>query len=515
MKKQLNIKKLILLNLPYILMGLFSTNFGEAWRMAVGADASAKMLSFFSMLPVALASWWPSLHPLDLLVGLCGGGGLRLAVYLKSKNAKKYRHGMEYGSARWGTHEDIAPYIDPVFQNNVILTKTESLTMNSRPKDPKTARNKNVLVIGGSGSGKTRFWLKPNLMQMHSSYVVTDPKGTILVECGKMLQRGAPKLGKDGKPMKDKHGKVIYEPYRIKVLNTINFKKSMHYNPFASIWTAETLSKAMEVCDDPILSLALNLAFSCSLRIGEMLGLTWDCIDIAPQSIENGSAYIFVNKELQRVTRGALDDLSDKGVIKKFPPCIASTHTALVLKEPKTKTSIRRVYLPKTVAYMLVERKKEIDELMDLFGDEYIDNNLVFCSSNGRPMESQVINRAFNKLIKENGLPHVVFHSLRHSSITYKLKLNGGDMKSVQGDSGHAQVKMVADVYSHIIDEDRCINAQRLEEAFYSSKTPDPVEDTEPKTADTAVTESDAAKILELLKNPETAALLKQLAKAL
>ena len=178
----------------------------------------------------ALASWWPSLHPLDLLVGLCCCGGLRLAVYLKSKNAKKYRHGMEYGSARWGTHEDIAPYIDPVFQNNVILTKTESLTMNSRPKDPKTARNKNVLVIGGSGSGKTRFWLKPNLMQMHSSYVVTDPKGTILVECGKMLQRGTPKLGKDGKPMKDKRGKVIYEPYRIKVLNTINFKKSMHYN---------------------------------------------------------------------------------------------------------------------------------------------------------------------------------------------------------------------------------------------------------------------------------------------
>lgn len=243
MKKQLNIKKLILLNLPYILMGLFSTNFGEAWRMVVGADASAKMLSFFSMLPVALASWWPSLHPLDLLVGLCCGGGLRLAVYLKSKNAKKYRHGMEYGSARWGTHEDIAPYIDPVFQNNVILTKTESLTMNSRPKDPKTARNKNVLVIGGSGSGKTRFWLKPNLMQMHSSYVVTDPKGTILVECGKMLQRGAPKLGKDGKPMKDKHGKVIYEPYRIKVLNTINFKKSMHYNPFAYIHSEKDILK--------------------------------------------------------------------------------------------------------------------------------------------------------------------------------------------------------------------------------------------------------------------------------
>ena len=243
MKKTLNIKKLILLNMPYILLGLFATNFGEAWRMAQGTDASEKFLSLVAVLPGALQSFWPSLHPLDLLVGLCCGAGLRLAVYLKSKNAKKYRHGLEYGSARWGTREDIAPYVDPVFQNNVILTKTESLTMNSRPKDPKTARNKNVLVIGGSGSGKTRFWLKPNLMQMHSSYVVTDPKGTILVECGKMLQRGAPKLGKDGKPMKDKHGKVIYEPYRIKVLNTINFKKSMHYNPFAYIHSEKDILK--------------------------------------------------------------------------------------------------------------------------------------------------------------------------------------------------------------------------------------------------------------------------------
>ena len=259
MKKTLDIKKLILLNMPYILLGLFATNFGEAWRMAQGADASEKFLSLVAVLPGALQSFWPSLHPLDLLVGLCCGVGLRLAVYLKSKNAKKYRHGLEYGSARWGTREDIAPYVDPVFQNNVILTKTESLTMNSRPKDPKTARNKNVLVIGGSGSGKTRFWLKPNLMQMHSSYVVTDPKGTILVECGKMLQRGTPKmrpkLGKDhqlvkdrhGNPVyetvKDKNGKVVYEPYRIKVLNTINFKKSMHYNPFAYLHSEKDILK--------------------------------------------------------------------------------------------------------------------------------------------------------------------------------------------------------------------------------------------------------------------------------
>ena len=222
MKKQPNIKKLVLLNLPYLLMGLFATNFGEAWRLAVGVDASQKLLSFFSALPGALQSFWPSLHPMDLLVGLCCGAGLWLAVYLKSKNAKKYRHGMEYGSARWGTHEDIAPYIDPVFQNNVILTKTESLTMSSRPKDPKTARNKNVLVIGGSGSGKTRFWLKPNLMQCHSSYVVTDPKGSILIECGKLLQT---------------------KDYRIKFFNTINFKKSMHYNPFAYIHSEKDILK--------------------------------------------------------------------------------------------------------------------------------------------------------------------------------------------------------------------------------------------------------------------------------
>ena len=236
-------RKRFLTYLPYLLMGLYATNFGEAWRMAVGEDASAKLLSLISVFPAALKSFWPSLHPFDLLVGLCCGAGLWLAVYLKRKSARKYRHGMEYGSARWGTHDDISPYMDPVFWNNVILTQTERLTMSSRPKDPKTARNKNVLVIGGSGSGKTRFWLKPNLMQMHSSYVVTDPKGTILVECGRLLQRGAPKRDKHGKPLRDAQGKMIYEPYRIKVLNTINFSKSMHYNPFAYIHSEKDILK--------------------------------------------------------------------------------------------------------------------------------------------------------------------------------------------------------------------------------------------------------------------------------
>ena len=238
-----NTKRLVILNLPYILMGLYATNLGRAWRMAAGADMTEKMQSLMTVLPDALSRIIPSFHPLDLLVGLCCGAGLRLAVYLKGKNAKKYRHGSEYGSARWGNAKDIEPFMDPKFEENIILTKTERLMLSSRPPDPKNARNKNVLIVGGSGSGKTRFWLKPNLMQMHSSYVVTDPKGTILVECGKMLQRGVPKLNKDGKPIKSKDGKVVYEAYRIKIFNTINFKKSMHYNPFVYIHSEKDILK--------------------------------------------------------------------------------------------------------------------------------------------------------------------------------------------------------------------------------------------------------------------------------
>ena len=217
-----NTKRLILLNLPYVLMGLFATNLGYAWRLAAGADFSEKMMSLMSVLPDALGRIVPSFHPLDLCVGLCCGAGLRLAVYLRSKNARKYRHGSEYGSARWGGPKDIAPYIDPNFDNNILLTQTERLTMNNRPKDPKTARNKNVLIVGGSGSGKTRFWIKPNLLQMHSSYVLTDPKGTTVLEVGNAF------LKKD---------------YRIKIFNIINFGKSMHYNPFHYIHSEKDILK--------------------------------------------------------------------------------------------------------------------------------------------------------------------------------------------------------------------------------------------------------------------------------
>ena len=243
MKKKLDIKKLVLLNLPYVFAFYFVDKLAAVFRLAPGTEFIDKLTGGFANFGAAFANPLPSFHPVDLLIGVAGGALLKLAVYIKGKNRKKFRQGEEYGSARWGRPEDIRPYMDDDFSNNVILTQTEGLTMNSRPKQPKYARNKNILVIGGSGSGKTRFFVKPNLMQMHSSYVVTDPKGTILVECGKMLQRGTPKLGKDGKPMKDKHGKDIYEPYRIKVLNTINFKKSMHYNPFAYIHSEKDILK--------------------------------------------------------------------------------------------------------------------------------------------------------------------------------------------------------------------------------------------------------------------------------
>ena len=214
--------KLLALYLPYLLLGLVATNLGEAWRLAEGKELGDKIMSMMGTIPVAFADPLPSLHPLDLLVGLCCGAGLWLAVYLKGKNAKKYRHGMEYGSARWGTPKDIEPFMAPKFEDNIILTKTERLMMSNRPPDPKNARNKNVLVVGGSGSGKTRFWLKPNLLQCHSSYVVTDPKGTIVLECGNaMLKNG----------------------YKVKILNTINFSKSMHYNPFAYVHSEKDILK--------------------------------------------------------------------------------------------------------------------------------------------------------------------------------------------------------------------------------------------------------------------------------
>lgn len=241
------LKKALLPNLPYLLFAWLFDKLCQAVRLSPGADASEKLLRIAQGFTEAFASLWLSLHPLDLLLGVAGAALVRLAVYLKAKNAKKYRRGVEYGSARWGRPEDIAPYIDPVPDWNIPLTRTESLTMTSRPKDPKTARNKNILVIGGSGSGKTRFFVKPSIMQMHSSYVITDPKGQLLKETGKMLLHGGPKRDENGKLVRDGRGKVVYEPYRIKVLNTINFSKSMKYNPLAYVRSEKDILKLVNV----------------------------------------------------------------------------------------------------------------------------------------------------------------------------------------------------------------------------------------------------------------------------
>lgn len=236
------LKKQVILHLPYVLFLLVFAKLGEAVRLAPGADASQKLLGLSEGFALAFQSMWPG-AAMDWLIGFCGAAIMRLAVYLRGKDAKKYRKNVEYGSARWGNKADIAPFMDPKPENNIILTQSEGLMLNGRPKNPANARNKNVLVVGGSGSGKTRFFIKPNLMQMHSSYVVTDPKGTVLVECGKMLQRGTPKLDKDGKPMRNEKGKIIYEPYKIRVFNTINFQKSMHFNPFAYIHSEKDILK--------------------------------------------------------------------------------------------------------------------------------------------------------------------------------------------------------------------------------------------------------------------------------
>ncbi len=304
------------------------------------------------------------------------------------------------------------------------------------------------------------------------------------------------------------------------------------------IWTVETLLHALEVCEDDMLALAINVSFSCSLRMGEMLGLTWDCINISDEAVANNCCSLYINKEQQRVNKTVMSELNKKDVIMVYPEANKQNKTVLVLKAPKTKSSVRKVFLPSTVVEMLKKKREQIEDMKHIYGGEYLDYDLVFCHPNGRPIESSVIRTALERLIKEHNLPKVVFHSFRHASITYKLKWNGGDMKSVQGDSGHAQLDMIADVYSHIIDEDRRFNAQKFEEQFYQTKgvrtkegqtVPKPTFEAvterektsaykekieEPEQADTSSLDpSNLATLTKLLANPETAALLKALAK--
>lgn len=284
------------------------------------------------------------------------------------------------------------------------------------------------------------------------------------------------------------------------------------------IWTAETLFHALEVCDDPRLRLCINLSFSCSLRLGELLGLTWDCVDISPESIETGRASIYINKELQRVDIASLNALENKNVITRFPSLSSRCTTVQVLKSPKTDSSIRTIFLPKTVAEMLVHYKAEQDMTKDALGAEYADYNLVVAGPLGMPTEQSTINGALKQLIEENDLPKVVFHSFRHSSITYKLKLNGGDIKAVQGDSGHAQASMVTEQYAHILDDDRRLNAQRFDDFFYQhhGAEPEALPRAEQSTPKASPVDTDAvAALAKLLADPSMATLIKNLAKNL
>ena len=279
------------------------------------------------------------------------------------------------------------------------------------------------------------------------------------------------------------------------------------------IWTADELFHALSLCESDILALAINLSFSCSLRMGELLGLTWDCVDISDEAIESGNASIRVEKELQRVSRNAMQTLSEKDVIMTFPSLLANTTTQLVLKKPKTKTSVRRVWLPRTVAVMLRETKRGQEEMQEILGSEYTDYNLVMAMVNGKPIEQNYLSRLFRELISKNNLRPVVFHSIRHTSTTYKLKLNGGDVKAVQGDTGHAQSKMVMDTYSHILDEDRRDNAAMFEQMFYRRNYGERPEEAAPITDSGCVKEKehpspapDLSSIMELLsKSPELA----------
>lgn len=287
-------------------------------------------------------------------------------------------------------------------------------------------------------------------------------------------------------------------PFENIVIPKVEYKKR-------DIWTTENIRKALNSCTDTKLYIAMNLAFACSLRIGEILGLTWDNVHISDDDIARDDAYIYVDKELTRASKRAIEMLGEKDIIRIFKPLMANTSTRLILKKPKTKSSERKVWLPKTVAYIMKEWKKSQEEIKGFLGDEYEDFNLVIALPNGRPCENRVLEKEFTKLKEEAGLPNVVFHSLRHSSTTYKLKLNHGDLKATQGDTGHSQINMITDVYAHILDEDRKVNAQRFESAFYAN--PD-LRDVRPPQEKTEATIDIAALIEQLQANPELAAAL-------
>ena len=498
--------KLLALYLPYILLGLVATNLGEAWRLAEGKELGEHIMSMMGTFPVAFANPLPSLHPLDLLVGLCCSAGLRLAVYLRGKNAKKYRHGMEYGSARWGTAKDIEPFQAPKFADNIILTKTERLMMSNRPPDPKNARNKNVLVVGGSGSGKTRFWLKPNLLQCHSSYVVTDPKGTIVLECGQaMLKNG----------------------YKVKILNTINFKKSMHYNPFSYVHSEKDILKLVTTLmtntkgegsgGDPFWEKSERLLLTALIAylhyeapveeqnfatLLEMLNTMQvleddeeyqNPVDLLFEDLAKKKPNSFAGRQykLYKLAAGK----TAKSILISCGARLApfDINHNLVYRVQEDGTCTNHVNSPKTKAGIRIIPM--IDEVFDAFLEEYqyqkvigfctdeIDgySGFVFCTGDGKVYLPNAINRTIrsicadynkeeeSKAKEENRdpvlLPKFSCHILRHTFCT-RFCENETNLKVIQEIMGHADISTTMDVYAEATQEKKKESMTSLQSAL-------------------------------------------------
>lgn len=369
--KRADQKKLFLANFPYLMFAYFFNKIAWLYRVNTGATSWDKFMDTITYFELAFRNLWPSLNHMDLFWGIAGGMVVKFVIIYRTKNARKYRLGVEYGSARWGTEKDIRPYADPEFENNIILTETESLTMSSRPKNPKYARNKNILVIGGSGSGKTRFFVKPNIMQMHSSYVITDPKGTVLLEVGSMLAKGSPMTDENGKIVRDKEGKVIYEPYKIKVLNTINFKKSMHYNPFVYIRSEKDILKLVTT----IIANTKGEGQQSGEDFWVKAEKLYYCALIG---------YIWYEGRLPIHVRCLLDEFANIGQIPKFEKLIATIRSreisaSIILQ---SKSQLKAIYKDNadtiegncdTTLFLGGKEKTTLKEIAEILGKETID----------------------------------------------------------------------------------------------------------------------------------------------
>ena len=539
----MNMKKLFLLNLPYLLFVYPFDKLAQAFRLAPGANLSGKLLSIGDGFTAAFSSPWLSFHPTDLLIGIAGAVVLRMAVYLKGKNAKKYRHGI---IKRKKNYSVVYNYVD---ENGETKQKWETWHTHKEALKRKAEienQQHTGTFLPPSNQTITEFLYDFVSLYGEKKWGVSmyDSQTALIANyinpiIGDMEVQAVTPRAVDGyiqtlqktKSVSTKTRKAVTTYVSDKTIEKIikllrcAFKQAVRWeiiarNPFDNvilpkteyakrdIWTADMIRLALDKCTDSKLYVAMNLSFACSLRMGEILGLTWENVHISDEDITADNAYVYIDKELTRASKRAIETLGEKDIYYIFTPLMPNTSTRIVLKKPKTDSSIRKVWLPKTLAYILREWKKSQDELKGFLGDEYQDFDLVVALPNGRPCEDRIILKEFAKLREDAGLPKVVFHSLRHSSTTYKLKLNHGDLKATQGDTGHAEIDMITSIYAHILDEDRKVNAQKFETAFYAKpdlrnvRPPEEPAKSEPATLDLE------SLVEQLQKSPELASAL-------